>query len=372
MNQQARQIIIFTTLIILGLTFLFYAIIKAKPFLMPISLAALLAMILLPVEKKLRQWKFSKSLSILVSDLLLLGFCVGIFLVVGAQVQSISEQWPEYEEKLGNTIEQVQEFVENKTGISQEKQITKFRDAFSSQSEGSIEGETVKTVFPKLISFSGNFILVFIYIFFFMYYRQKFKNTILKFIDDDKREQASGILINISKVSQQYLFGRFLLIVFLAILYTIGLSIVGIKHALLVSFLAAILSLIPYIGNVFGIVLALFMSLLTDGTFGTIIGVLIVFTIAQFFESYILEPFVVGKQVELNPVVTLIGVVAGGYVWGIAGMVIAIPVMGIFKVIFDNIPVMKPLGYALDEEDAGEGEGWFEKMKDRVVARFKK
>lgn len=371
MNKQAKQIILFTTLIILGLIFFFYGIMKAKGFLIPFTLAGLLAMIILPVENKLRTWKFPKGLAILVSDLLILAFCMGIFLVIASQIQSISEDWPQYKEKLETRIDQVQQFVENKTGISQEKQLKRIREALSGQSGSSIEGETVKTVVPKLVSFTGNFILVFIYIFFFMYYRQKFKNAILKFMHDEQREKASGILMNIIKVSQHYLFGRFLLIILLAVLYSIGLSIVGIKHAILVSILAAVLSLIPYIGNIFGIILALFMSMLTNGGIGDIIGVLIVFTIAQFFESYILEPFVVGKQVDLNPVVTLVGVIVGGYVWGIAGMVIAIPVMGIFKVIFDNVPVLNPLGYILDEEDAGSEESWMEKLKDRIVARLK-
>jgi predicted PurR-regulated permease PerM len=372
MKKQVRQIILFTTLIILGLIFFFYGIIKAQAFLIPLTLASLLAMIILPIENKLRAWGFPKGLAILISDLLILAFCIGIFLIIGSQVKSISDDWPKYREQLETRIDQVQEFVETKTGISQANQSKKLREALSGQSGGSIEGETVKTVIPRLVSFTGNFVLVFIYIFFFMYYRPKFKKAILNFMNEDQRENAAGILMNIIKVSQHYLFGRFLLIVLLAILYSIGLSIVGIKHAILVSILAAVLSLIPYIGNVLGIFLALFMSMLTNGGIVDIIGVLIVFTIAQFFESYILEPFVVGKQVDLNPVVTLIGVVAGGYVWGIAGMVIAIPVMGILKVIFDNVPVLNPLGYVLDEEDAGSEKSWFEKMKDRLVEKFKK
>lgn len=372
MNKHAKEIIIFTTLIILGLVFFFYGIIKAKGFLIPFTLAGLLAMIMLPVENKLRKWGLAKGLAILASDLLILAFCIGIFMVIANQVESISENWPQYKEKLETRIDQVQQFVEEKTGISQAKQVERIREALSGQSGSSIEGKTVKTVIPKLVSFTGNFILVFIYIFFFMYYRQKFRTAILKFMHKDQRETASGILMNIIKVSQHYLFGRFLLIILLAILYSIGLSIVGIKYAILVSILAAVFSLIPYVGNVFGIILALFLSMLTNGGIGAIIGVLIVFTIAQFFESYILEPFVVGKQVDLNPVVTLIGVVAGGYVWGIAGMVIAIPVMGILKVIFDNVPVLNPLGYVLDEQDAGSEDTWMEKLKDRMVAKFKK
>jgi predicted PurR-regulated permease PerM len=202
-----------------------------------------------------------------------------------------------------------------------------------------------------------------------MLYRDKFRKAILYFIPEQQRETGATILANFGKVSQQYLFGRFILILFLALFYGVGLSIVNIKYAFLISIIAAILSLIPYIGNIIGVIIALFMSLLTNGSMGAIIGVLIVFSIAQFIESYVLEPYVVGHQVELNPVVTIRGVVIGGMIWGIAGMIIAIPLMGIFKVIFDNVEFLNPLGYLLDEKDTGGSGGIFKTLKNKWAGK---
>src|SRR5690606_22248956 len=95
-----------------------------------------------------------------------------------------------------------------------------------------------------------------------------------------------------------------------------------------------LLSLVPYIGNIIGYGIALLMGVLSGNGMGIIIGVSIVFAITQFIESYILEPFVVGEKVDLNPTLTIIGVVMFGMLWGLAGMFIAIPAMGILKVIF--------------------------------------
>lgn len=367
MQKKVKNLLLFTTIIIIGLVFLFYGLIKAEKFLIPLTIAVLLAMILLPVEHKLRDWGLSRGLSVLLSDLLLIGFFVGLFFIVGAQIGSIAEDWPQYQKKLQPKIEKVQNFVEKKTGISQKRQEEELIQAFNSEG-GGFAG---KKIVSRIMSTSGNFLLVFIYVFFFLYYKKKFKNAVLNFVPEHEREKASDVLTNFGKVSQQYLFGRFLLITFLIIIYSSGLAIVGIKHAILVSVIAALLSLIPYLGNAIGIFLALAMSLLSGGGLTMMIGVVIVFTIAQFVESYILEPYIVGGKVDLNPVVTLIGVIIGGYIWGIPGMIIAIPVLGILKVIFDSVPVLNPLGYFLDEKDTGSGQGWMTKMKNKIASKLK-
>ena len=94
-----------------------------------------------------------------------------------------------------------------------------------------------------------------------------------------------------------------------------------------------------------------------------ILGVLIVFSITQFIESYILEPYVVGHKVEINPVFTIIIVILGGALWGVAGMIISIPVLGILKVVFDHVPYLHPFGYLIGEEEKEGGVNFFKKIK---------
>jgi len=85
-------------------------------------------------------------------------------------------------------------------------------------------------------------------------------------------------------------------------------------------------------------------------------------------ESYILEPYIVGDRVNLNPVVTIIVVVLGGAVWGIVGMLIAIPALGVAKVVFDNIPSLRPLGYLFGSEDISSED---DQDKDNLLSRLK-
>lgn len=361
-----KQILVYTSVIIVGINFFFWGLVKGQGFLVPFTFATILSMVLLPVERKLRKSGISKGFSIFLSDFLLFGFCVGLFFIIGWQIEGITENWPDYRKKLEPKIEQVQEYITEKTGISKEEQVERLKKSQETS------GETAISILPGLFTFSGNFLLVFVYIFFFMYYRTKFKNFILRMVADDQKEMASDILHKASHMSQQYLSGRFIIIIFLAVVYYIGLAIIGIRFALLIGLLAAVLTLIPYIGNIIGVILALAMSLLTDSPMSALIGIIVLFSITQFFESYFLEPYVVGHKVDMNPVVIIVVVVIGGMVWGFAGMFLSIPLLGILKAVFDHVPVLNPLGYMLNEEDTGSEDTWPNRVKNWIMSKIKK
>jgi len=373
MDKKRQNFILITIGIVVGLYFLFYGLSKAQGFLVPLVLAILVAMLMLPVASKLESWGVSRGWASFFSDLIILLFIAGLVWVLSFQVKSVAEDWPKIKEQLKPKITKVEEFISDKFGISPQEQEKKIKEQLplmgsesekSSEPSGSSAGGGAQSVVQQVIGAMGSTLLTFVYIFFFLLYRDKFKKSVLKFFPPEKTDEVMDVINHASKVAQQYLTGRFILILILAILYSIGLSITGIKYAILVSVLAAVLSLIPYIGNIIGVVLALAMALFTGGSTNALIGVIIVFSITQFIESYILEPFIVGRKVDLNPVMTIVVVVLGEAVWGLPGMIIAIPVLGIFKIIFDHIPVLRPVGYTLGEEGTdSDGENMFSKAE---------
>jgi predicted PurR-regulated permease PerM len=229
-------------------------------------------------------------------------------------------------------------------------------------------------IVSDIFSFISTLLLILVYIFFFMFYQKKFENALIGLFPDKKREQARSIIKESSKVAQKYLLGRFILIAILAGLYMIAFTIAGIEYAIFISLLAALFSLLPYIGNIIGYGLALGMSFISGGETGQLVGLTISFVIIQFIESYLLEPYVIGDKVDLNPVAIIVGVVLGNLVWGIMGMLLVIPVLGIIKVVFDNIESLRPLGYVLDERDVSddEDEGVHEKIKKWVRKKIGK
>ncbi len=119
----------------------------------------------------------------------------------------------------------------------------------------------------------------------------------------------------------------------LAIIYAVGLAIVGIPIAIPIGILAGILSVVPYLGFAFGLGLALLVAVLDWHGFGRVIGVASVFTIAQLIEGYVLTPKIVGEKVGLSPVTVIIVLLLGGELFGLLGFMLAVPAAGVLKTV---------------------------------------
>ena len=212
------------------------------------------------------------------------------------------------------------------------------------------------------MSFLVDGLLVLVYIFLFMYFRRHLKTFVLKLVPQSEKNNAQQIIHDIQHVAQQYIGGLAMMIAFLWVMYGIGFSIVGVKNALFFAILCGLLEIIPFVGNLTGNALTILMAITQGGGSNMIIGILVTYAIVQFIQSYILEPLVVGAEVNINPLFTIIILVVGELVWGIPGMVLAIPLLGIVKIICDHIEPLKPYGFLIGEE---------KKSKKAVVEKIK-
>ncbi|PZX61283.1 putative PurR-regulated permease PerM [Algoriphagus ratkowskyi] len=377
---KAKQILFILTLLIVGTYFMLLGTIEAAGFLKPFAVAILLTLICIPLCRKLERWKFSRALAALTSVVISLLLFLSFFVVLSAQVVNISERWPEIKTSIQPKLEEFNKSLAEKTGLDFGEELGEFFPSQDSNSvnqsaktetaavanspnqDASTQGSSTEKIAAKAASEVGsllknffNFIssavLTLVYLFFLLLYRNKVKLSILKFFNSQNRKEAEDVMNNSIELSLNFIVGRLILIAFLAVIYSIGLSVSGIENAILISVIAAILSLVPFIGNIIGYGLAMVMALFAGAEVGGIIGVSVTFGIAQFVESYILEPYVVGSKVEVNPLVTIVVVILGGSIWGIVGMILSIPITGIAKIIFDATPSLEPLGYALGEED---------------------
>jgi predicted PurR-regulated permease PerM len=126
--------------------------------------------------------------------------------------------------------------------------------------------------------------------------------------------------------------GQLLVSSIIGVLQAIGLSIVGIDGAIVIGLLGGLLNLIPYLGVAIGLTLALLMAALEFGGWGPIIGVLVVFAIVQVLEGFVITPRIIGDKVGLSPVVVIIAILAGGEMFGFAGLLLAIPAAAVLRV----------------------------------------
>jgi predicted PurR-regulated permease PerM len=118
--------------------------------------------------------------------------------------------------------------------------------------------------------------------------------------------------------------------------------------------LCGLLEIVPFVGNLIGVSVTLLMSLAQGGETSMIIAILITYAVVQFFQTYLLEPMVVGKNISINPVFTIVGLVGGELLWGLPGMILALPILGIIKIICDRIEPLKPYGFLIGDEKENE------------------
>lgn len=346
-----KKILLHATLAILVIYFSILALVEAKAFLIPLATAMILALLVLPISQKLEKGRMNRVSTSLLNTFFLLLISIGFMALVSFQVKNVVDDWPKIKETMQPKVENLKSFVLEHTPISEEDLKKTEGQSGTIPFSGSQTGQKAADFFNAVMGFFGDYLLTFIYIFFLLNYRHHFKDFLLKLFPDRKKDEVKKVISNSARVTQKYLVGKLFLIGLLAALYSIGLGISGVNNFILISVLAAVLSLVPYIGNIVGFGLAMTFGYLTSGESGVLIGIIITFSGAQFVESYILEPYVVGDQVDLHPFFVILSVIVGNMVWGVMGMILSIPILAIINVILLNIPSLYPFGFLLKKGD---------------------
>lgn len=339
------------------------ALIYGQTLLVPIVVAALLAMLLTPIMEKLMSWGVPRVPAAFLSLMLIVLFIAGVFSLVSVQVYSFIQNADELKQNAEMRVADLTQYIQTKFGFSQEQVETATDNGINEmtktmkQQAGGIFTATTQTM--------TNFFLTLIDTLLFLLYHKQIKRAFIKFASKEKQTKAEDTLNKISRVAPQYLFGKLVLVTFLAFVYAIGLSLIGVKYGVLLGVLAAVLSIIPFIGNMIGGILPMVMVLITQEETWPIFAIFGLFAFAQFVESYFLEPLIVGGKVSVNPMASIIGVVLAGGIWGIPGMIIAIPYMGIIKILCDQVDRLEPISILIGEEE--KEEGWISKKSSAVV-----
>lgn len=323
---------------LIAILLLFYHL---SSLLIPLTFGIFLAMLIAPFSNFLETYKVHIVFSSLASTLVLFILSGMFFYLFIYQTIHFAEELPLVEEELQAAIERMQYEVNSSTGESQLDM-----PGIDTLWEG-IEARIAEFI-GHIVEFSFKFFLVFVYVFLFLLYRQKCMDFIISFYPTDgEEENARDALHKISKVVYHYLWGRVQVMFALAVMYYTTFLIFGLPYALLITLFGALVTIIPYIGPLLsGLVPITFALVFFDDFTHTMIFVICV-VIIQLIESYILEPFIIGKEVELNALTVIFAVIMGGIVWGVAGMILFVPIFATLKIISNHSKGLSPLGNLL-------------------------
>lgn len=335
--------------ILLFLFLFFGALVIGKPFFIPLSFAILISMLILPVVQWLNRRGIGNGWSIFISLILVILIMGGLIFLFSYQLSTFANDFSKMRLQFEKKVDILQGWIQGRFHVEPEKQMNYLRGKIGQTAD---QAAGVATDF--VIATTGtlfNVASVFIYVFFILLYRGKLKKFILRVTPPENHKKAEVILSETSSVTQRYLTGVIIVISILSVMNSIGLLIVGLEHAIFFGILAAILNIVPYVGVLIGSSFAILYTLFTHDSFGEAVAVAIVFMINQFIENNFLTPNIVGSKVQLNPLAAIFALVIGGFIWGIAGMIIFIPFLGIVKIIFSRIDSLNSLSILIEDEE---------------------
>ncbi|MBK0378719.1 AI-2E family transporter [Mucilaginibacter segetis] len=353
------QILLLLFLVFSGLYF-------SAGFLVPIALAGIMAMLFLPFSRWMEKKGVGRTVAAVICILtLVLAIAVFLFLI-SWRISNLQANFDQIEQQFNKYLLQVQEYINNSLGVSKEQQDQMLKKNGSS---GASNAASYMAGFAAaLLSSLTTGILMLIYIFLFISSRSHFKKFLLKLVKPENKANTMEIVAQTTEVAQNYVSGLAKMIFCLWIMYSIGFSIVGVNNAIFFAILCGTLEIIPFVGNITGTALTVLMALAQGGGGGMVLSVLVTYGLVQFIQSYILQPLVVGKDVNVNPLFTIMVLVLGEAVWGIGGMVLSIPLLGMCKIVFDHIEPLKPYGYLIGNGDKSNDD---KPMTEKIKSWFK-
>lgn len=335
--------------VLVAISIIFLILYIGKGVLVPVIMALLFAILVRPISSFFRRkLRFPNVVSAIITVTLFVILILGILTFISVQISSFSEDWDTIEKNITIHVANLQHFVQESFGLDEYEQKS-FIDNATSGSKSSI----TSMVTSFLLSFSDtlfNMAMIPIYMFLFLLYQNHLITFLSKLVGEGDQQSLKKILFDIKTAVQSYLFGVLIQISIIATLTTIGLTIVGVQHALLLGVITGILGLIPYLGNIIACVITIFATLTGSPDLSLILWILVVTGVVQLIDNNITVPLVVSSKVEINAFASIIGIFIGGMLAGIAGMFLAIPIIAILKVVFDNIPSLAPWGYLIGDD----------------------
>jgi len=334
------------TTILFGITLVFVFLSYGKFILMPLAFSALIAMLLQPISSWLQRHKFNRIMAILTSMVLLTIVLGGIISLLSLQLVQFADRLPEANQKIQAISSDLINFFEAQFNLSPNRQVEFLERGLETMVDKS--GQYISTVLGATTSVFTTVSLLPFFVFFMMYYKKMYRTFLHKAVVG-KNKEIDTVIDTIQSVTQNYIIGMMIVITILAILNAIGLWIVGIKHTLFFAVFAAVLAVIPYIGIIIGSLPAIIFALLFTDSLITPLAVIGVFAAVQFLEGNFITPNIVGSSVSVNPFMALIALIIGGNLWGISGMILFVPFLGILKCVFNQVEALKPYGYLLGD-----------------------
>jgi predicted PurR-regulated permease PerM len=329
------QIIVFTAVV------LYFG----KPLFVPLCYGLLIAMVLYPVCKRLESHRCPRSLAITLGLLIVFiffGILIGLLIL---QITELRQEVPQLLNKVKPSLKQFQQGIAATFSISIASQNEWLQQVI--RNFGNSTGSIVQSIISVTAGGLLALFLVPVYAALFLYNREVFVHFLAKLTGNNQNGTLQAVLSETIHTYFNFIKGMFFVYLIVGVLNSIGLLALGIPHAILFGMLTAIMTIIPYVGISVSALIPISVAWVTTDSIWYPIGVIAIFSFVQYLEANVIFPKVVGTQLNVSTWAILVAVIAGGIIWGVSGMILFIPFVGMLKIVSDHIPEWEALNILL-------------------------
>jgi predicted PurR-regulated permease PerM len=320
-----------------------------KALLIPLSFAMLISFILYPVCQWMEKKGMSQGFAIFVAIFGLMLFMATLIYLFFTQIVEFSNEWEMFKLKLLDTANQLSVFLTERFEVSLDNQMTFLKNIIDNSGTQAIS--LVKITIYSISESLFYLLIIPVYSVLILYYRELLVQVLYAIFPPEKKKIVHEILVETIHAYHNFIKGMFLVYLIVGTLNSLGLLLLGIPHPFLFGFIASILTFIPYVGIIVSSLLPITISWITYNSIWYPIGVIAIFSLVQALEAYVIFPFAVGARLKINTLVIIMVAIAGGILWGAAGMILFIPFISIVKLIADRTESLKIVSLLLGEKE---------------------
>lgn len=334
------------------LIILVFLLMVGKAILIPLALGGFFAALFTPLSLLMERYHFPRVLSCTISLLLMIAITAALLSFIVSNLIGFSKDFADVSSRINTLTYSFDTWTSATLGYE-----GKLADQLDTEALLKLINKNNSSLASFAINAIGSLsslILIPIFMFFFLLYRDHLANVMVKLYPSTEAMEVKQKIGSMRRVVLNYVTGVGKVIVILAVLNISAYSIIGVKHAVFFGLIGAILNIIPYIGPFIGALLPTAYAALTMDNPLSPVLIFACYQVIQVIEGNFLTPKIVGGQVNLNAFVTFLGLLLGASVWGVAGMVLIIPILAILREIFELSVSTKPYALLLGEERSQE------------------
>lgn len=326
----------------------------AAKVLIPVVLAILLSLVLVPIASVLnKKLKIPNIISIILVLLALISVVFFVGTILTSSIRTIIDQYPKYEQRFLAIYETIASMME----LPFDKELSLFTNLWMQEGVRTFIQDIAITLSTKLFTLIKDFSMIVLFCFFFMA-EFSFFNTKMEYaFADVMPNKIRSMITNITNQVIKYISVKFFISLLTGIVIYIGCLCTGLNFPILWGFIAFVMNFIPTIGSIISCLITVLFALLQF--WPSLLPVILISAIIIGINTLlgnIIEPKIQGENLGLSPFIIIVALSVWGWIWGFAGMVIAIPLMVVIKIICENIEILKPFSILLGTVPAATAE----------------